>query len=96
MERAFCTTREAANLMGVSVSTVQMWAESGLLDAWKTDGGHRRISRESIMRLTKFPETCKSGDRLGRPPRSPDKSLNVIVVEDDLLLRRMYEVRLAA
>ncbi|WP_434089560.1 MerR family transcriptional regulator [Neopusillimonas aromaticivorans] len=37
------STREAADRLGVSVRTVQLWVESGVLDAWKTPGGHRRI-----------------------------------------------------
>lgn len=38
-------------MLGVSVATVQLWVESGLLDAWKTRGGHRRVQRASIERL---------------------------------------------
>ena len=37
------TTREAAQLLGVAVSTAQVWMESGDLPAWKTPGGHRRV-----------------------------------------------------
>ncbi|MBB1074107.1 response regulator [Rhodoferax sp. 4810] len=49
--KSFCTTREAAGLLGVSLGTVQLWVESGLLQAWKTSGGHRRVLRESIEGL---------------------------------------------
>lgn len=55
VEKSFCTTREAATLLGVSVGTVQLWVENGLLDAWKTGGGHRRVVRESIERLLHKP-----------------------------------------
>ena len=48
---AFCTTREAAELLNVSLRTAQLWVEKGLLEAWKTSGGHRRISRQSIESL---------------------------------------------
>lgn len=44
IKKSFCTTREAAGLLGVSVGTVQLWVESGLLQAWKTSGGHRRVA----------------------------------------------------
>ncbi|MGE5467624.1 MAG: EAL domain-containing protein [Ignavibacteria bacterium] len=43
-----CSTREAAELLGVSLRTVQLWVDSGILKAWKTAGGHRRISLESV------------------------------------------------
>lgn len=55
VEKSFCTTREAASLLGVSVGTVQLWVEKGLLEAWKTGGGHRRVVRDSIERLLHKP-----------------------------------------
>jgi len=48
---AFCTTRQAAARIGVSHRTVQMWVENGALQAWKTAGGHRRITIASVDRL---------------------------------------------
>lgn len=45
------STRQAATLLGVSVRTVQLWVEQGLLSAWKTPGGHRRILQESLLGL---------------------------------------------
>lgn len=48
---AFCTTREAAELLNVSLRTVQLWVDDGILQAWKTAGGHRRVQRESVDRL---------------------------------------------
>ncbi|MEW7848018.1 helix-turn-helix domain-containing protein [Massilia aurea] len=47
------TTREAAQLLGVAVSTAQVWMESGDLPAWKTPGGHRRVRYSAVMRLVK-------------------------------------------
>ena len=46
-----CTTSEAARLLGVSNTTVQVMVERGELRAWKTRGGHRRIDRASIDAL---------------------------------------------
>lgn len=46
-----CSTREAAQQLGVSVRTAQLWVEEGRLNAWKTPGGHRRILVESVARL---------------------------------------------
>lgn len=84
---AFCTTREAANLLGVSLRTAQLWVENGLLEAWKTEGGHRRINRTSLSRLLagdakpKHAEiVAQSGDRL-----------KVLVVEDDSVLLKLYK-----
>jgi excisionase family DNA binding protein len=45
------STRQAAKLLGVSVRTIQLWVEQGLLSAWKTPGGHRRIVQQSLLSL---------------------------------------------
>lgn len=44
------TTREAASRLGVSLRTVQLWTESGVLDAWKTPGGHPRVLNAAVDR----------------------------------------------
>lgn len=95
VKKSFCTTREAAVLLGVSVGTVQLWVESGLLQAWKTSGGHRRVLRESIDGLLH-----KGGEVLPSPSVAPvsvvsTRPLNVLVVEDDDNLLRLYKARLA-
>lgn len=50
-ELLFCSTAEAAKMLGVSVKTVQAWVDKGALVAWKTVGGHRRVLLESIAQL---------------------------------------------
>lgn len=46
-------TKEAAELLHVSVATVQKMVERGELEAWRTEGGHRRIPLRSILELTR-------------------------------------------
>ena len=45
------TTVDVARRLGVSLQTVQRWVDAGLLKAWKTPGGHRRIDAASAERL---------------------------------------------
>ena len=45
------TTAAAARLLGVAVSTTQLWLESGALTSWKTPGGHRRVRRSAVLAL---------------------------------------------
>lgn len=49
-EPAHYSTLEVARLLGMAVRSVQMMVDRGELEAWKTPGGHRRISRESVQR----------------------------------------------
>jgi excisionase family DNA binding protein len=44
------TTIEVAKQLGLAVRSVQLMVDRGELDAWKTAGGHRRISRASVQR----------------------------------------------
>lgn len=88
IQTAYCTTREAAQLLGVSLRTAQLWAESGLLEAWKTDGGHRRISRTSVQRLLDGQEPVP---REETPPPPALERLKVLVVEDDSILLKLYK-----
>lgn len=66
-ETKFYTTREAADILGVTLSTIQNWESSGYLQAWKTAGGHRRILRESVERIL---DGAGRRDHGGGPSRS--------------------------
>lgn len=95
--KTFCTTREAAALLGVSLTTAQNWSKSGLLEAWKTDGGHRRISRESVKKLLVDSSLRRSVERTwGRSPHDGGRGrFHILVVEDQLSLLRIYQICLS-
>jgi excisionase family DNA binding protein len=82
-----CSTREAADRLGVSLRTVQLWSEAGLLRAWKTPGGHRRILTASIDELLK-----RRAGVSGR--RAPGGHFQVLVVEDEPDFRQLFELHL--
>ncbi|MGZ5007369.1 MAG: response regulator [Methylobacter sp.] len=81
----FISTREAAARLGVALSTVQAWVESGVLPAWKTAGGHRRISIDAIEAMCMQQQAV-----LGGPARK--EVLKVLVVEDDPAQRELYRL----
>lgn len=97
IQKSFCTTREAAQMLGVSLRTAQLWSESGLLEAWKTAGGHRRISRQSIDSLLARPLRPPAADEASALPAVAAEradSLNILVVEEDAELRQRYRLTL--
>ncbi|RQO55848.1 DNA-binding protein [Paucibacter sp. KBW04] len=51
-ERPDCSTMEVARMLGLAVRSVQLMVDRGDLTAWKTPGGHRRISRSSVEAWT--------------------------------------------
>jgi len=85
----FCTTREASRILGISVRTAQLWVENGTLEAWKTEGGHRRISLASVRRLQQSRHTTSNSVAV-EPARGNDR-MNILVVEDDNVLIRLYK-----
>ncbi len=85
----FVSTREAADMLGVALRTVQLWVERGSLKAWKTVGGHRRVVRSSVQKLL---EERSAAIASGRPAME----FRLLVVEDDPRLRRLYELDVPA
>ena len=86
----FLTTREAAELLGVALRTVQLWVEAGTLKAWKTAGGHRRIARESVDALQRQQGRTQLEAHTEAPLRAePEQSYHVLVVDDDAMTREI-------
>lgn len=86
----YCSTSQAAKMLGVSLGTVQNMVEEGVLDAWKTSGGHRRIKRESVMA-----QLAKRGSAQTAPPAS-DSDLSLLIAEDDVFLQKLYRKTMQA
>ncbi|CAH2903138.1 MAG: Circadian input kinase A [uncultured Paraburkholderia sp.] len=63
MDDPIITTREAAELLGVSIRTAQTWIEQNALDSWKTPGGHRRVRRSAVIDL----KARLAGERIELP-----------------------------
>jgi len=92
-EDAYVSTREAADLLGISLRTAQLWVESGVLLAWKTSGGHRRILRKSVDAL--LAERVRQSGGSISSAASSKAGLKVVVVEDDQDLLRLIELTLS-
>lgn len=82
-----CSTREAADRLGVSLRTVQLWTEGGVLRAWRTAGGHRRILCSSVDELLQ-----RRGGEIAR--RDAGGRYQVLVVEDEPDFRQLFELHL--
>jgi len=75
------TTREAGEVLGVAVRTVQLWVEAGVLPAWRTAGGHRRVSREAVENLLATRKHDLAPQSAAVDQQYPP--LKLLVVEDD-------------
>jgi excisionase family DNA binding protein len=88
-------------MLGISLRTAQMWTESGLLEAWKTEGGHRRISRESVERLlanpsvqSLVPSVANRKAVVSKAEVASETPLKILVVEDEPNLQRLYAINM--
>lgn len=85
MDKHSCTTREAANALGICVRTAQLWVEEGRLSAWKTPGGHRRILWESVNA-----QLLQRENEYG----AVLEKFDVLVVEDERIQRIILQSRI--
>lgn len=82
------STREAAKILGVSLRTVQLWVESGVLKAWKTAGGHRRVTLSSINEV--MADRQESIAPQVPAPVNDNKLFHILLVEDDDAIRNLF------
>ena len=83
-------------MLGVSLRTAQLWVDSGILQAWKTVGGHRRITVESVERL----KNERVVDKLKPAPRAysgkgTGGEFSILVVEDEADLLVLYRATIS-
>jgi excisionase family DNA binding protein len=81
----YCGTSYAAKVLGISVGTVQGLVEKNDLRAWKTQGGHRRISLQSIQEYQRRHNLSQASSS------AAEDCLRVLVVEDDENTRLMLQ-----
>ena len=88
------TSVEAAELLGVTPRTIQIWADSGVLQARKTSGGHRRF-QESVLEafLNKLDdENQGAASETMEQPAPESTTYRVLIAEDEPDLRTLYEM----
>jgi excisionase family DNA binding protein len=84
----FLSTAEAARMLGLSTTLVQTLVDQGDLKGWKTRGGHRRISMESIADYQNA-----SRSTMGVAIKSMAKPRVTLVVENPLLLKKLMAAK---
>lgn len=80
----FLSTAEAARMLGLSTTLVQTLVDQGDLKGWKTRGGHRRISLESIVDYQTV-----SRYNPGSQGKQTSKPKVTVVIESPLLFEQL-------
>lgn len=98
------TTVEVAKLLGMAVRSVQLMVDRGELQAWKTSGGHRRISRESVDQWLRTRATVEAGGRPAvaaqggnpaepaRQPPRPGQPVRALLIEDSMHFQNLMRL----
>ncbi len=86
------TTIEVAGLLGLAVRSVQLMVDRGELDAWKTPGGHRRISRASVERWMAARGTRSADGAVQRA--GSRRAPRVLLIEDSVHFQNLVRLLL--
>lgn len=83
MEEKIYTTYEVSKFCKADISTVTDWITRGMLSAYKTPGGHRRVKEKELKGfLEKYslpvPEELKRGDKK-----------RILIVDDEASIRKI-------
>ena len=82
----FLSTAEAARMLGLSTTLVQTLVDQGDLKGWKTRGGHRRISLDSILDYQTVSRHVVGSNH--KPLKKPKVS---VVIESPLLYEEIRQ-----
>lgn len=86
------STSDAAERLGVALRTVQLWVESGVLPAWKTAGGHRRIAKAAVDKLLEERRLAVGGTAV---KAEAETQFRILVVEDEPDMLRLLTMVIA-
>ncbi len=97
--RSYFSTREAAQAIGSSESSIKRWCDRGWVPTERTRGGHRRIPaaelvgcirgrRIQVADATVLGLPCGTGDGAGTADRAVDTLTRGLVEGDEALCRR--------
>lgn len=93
------STHDVAKICCVTPTTVIRWIEDGLIPAFKTVGGHRRVRREDLERVCRernIPFAVPAGTEVGRILVVDDEPVVLDLVRDVVKeLNHKFEVEVA-
>ena len=93
------STHDVAKICCVTPTTVIRWIEDGLIPAFKTVGGHRRVRREDLERVCRernIPFNVPTGTEVGRILVVDDEPVVLDLVRDVVKeLNHKFEVEVA-
>lgn len=93
------STVEAGRILGLAVRSVQLMVDRGELSAWKTPGGHRRITRQSVNDWRDHEQQPTPNPSVASAPAAPRHDKNtghakVLLIEDSMHFQNLMKLLL--
>lgn len=96
----FITTSDVARRLGLAVRSVQLMVDRGDLEAWRTHGGHRRITRASLERWLARGESSHPAPAITGQPFPADNPVvkphasnrSVLLIEDSVHFQNLVKL----
>lgn len=94
------STRDVATILDLAVRSVQLMVDRGELSAWKTPGGHRRISRASVEAFLRHRQDAAGTEEKrggGKPAASGGAAggkVRVLLIEDSKHYQKLAQMLL--
>lgn len=82
-DQEFITTTYACELLGVSKTVIKRMADDGELETWKTPGGHRRLKKESVLKVLQSKLGVTGGHAIS------NGVVKILVIDDDPTIRAL-------
>ncbi|PUE52903.1 helix-turn-helix domain-containing protein [Limnohabitans parvus] len=79
----FLTSSQAAKRLGLSMATIQKLVDNNILQAWKTFGGHRRISLASVLSY----QTSNTSSQQTSAPTNRPYQVSIVIESPELIKR---------
>ncbi|MFT7772757.1 excisionase family DNA-binding protein [Roseateles sp.] len=89
------STLDVARLLGLAVRSVQLMVDRGELEAWRTPGGHRRISRASVEAALAGRGQPGAGRQEEPAPKLPQGRRRVLLIEDSVHYQNLIALLLS-
>ena len=78
LQKELLTTKDASELIGVSLPSIINWADAGRFASFRTPGGHRRIRRQDFLNFA-----CENGYLLAGSIQSAQSDEQRIIIVDN-------------
>ncbi len=91
METTYYTTKQVADLFDVTIRAVQLWADKGVINVTRTEGGHRRIAEGEIAKIRHYLGGRSNSLATFDNEEANDDRIYILLVEDDEYMLSLYK-----